>query len=361
MTAFPEVLERYFDDVALRARIKRVSFKSLMARAEQCDCAQTLFAYIKTSKLLRDERDGILNDLQYANKYISFCARLKIVESALKRIKSRFDDDNIPFLVIKGAPLSHALFGSPAARSTADIDIWLRREDLPRARRRLFEMGYIQPEKPRLWATNQELFVHAAFAPAELHWRPALPALPAPGFGEAYRRSAPCDRFAAGAHVPDLCVMWFILLTHAMEHAFALKTRLDIMAFCSNFIQKRYDQTDESVLHAYAGQFGLARMSRSAFDFVRRILRDGGDADGDSIAFRFLYDNARDAWFKDSSVGAKLVSGRDRKGEAVAGLALRSAAMLLCDAPRDGWTGAAKTFFLGPHKIGRVLHGFFAP
>ncbi len=359
MTAFPEALERYFDDVALRARIKRVSFKTLMARAEQCDCAQTLFAYIKISKLLHDEREVILNDLQYANKYIAFCARFKLIETSLKRIKARFDAGNIPFLVIKGAPLSHALFGSPASRSTADIDIWLRGDDLPGARRRLFEMGYIRPEKPRLWATNQELFVHKAFAPAELHWRPALPALPAPGFDEAYRRSAADDRFAAGAHTPDLCVMWHILLTHAVEHCFALKTRLDIMAFCSNFIQKRYNLTDESVLHDYAGQFGLARMSRSAFDVTKQVLR--GDDGGDSPAFRILYDNARDAWFKDNAIGAQLVSGRDSKCEAVAGLALRSAAMLLCDSPRSGLAAAAKTFFFGPHKIGRVLHGIFAP
>ena len=376
--AFPRAVARYFDDALSLAVARGISWNVVDARARRYDCEPTLFAYIRNaanpdfrskaqeldaspeqlefrSTLLR-RGDDILRQMQYDDKSIELVAKLKLIDVALGKIRAIFDEAQTPFIALKGAPMGRELFGTPLARQTTDIDIWIRRRDRARARRLLATLGYRRLEKPRTWATNQEIVYHPCFAPVEIHWRLALPALAAPDFDEAYARARRDERASNG--VCTLCPRdtWILLLEHAVEHAFALKTRLDIIAFCSRVLQSPDGRVAEAILHEHAATYNFRQLSRFAFDFTRYVLNPAEDRSVNAKLFGVLYQNMRDLWLRDGALAAQLVTGREDKSEAIAGLALRSILMLAQDSTATGLRSAAKSFFLGPHPFGRFFY-----
>lgn len=66
----------------------------------------------------------------------------------------------IPFLVIKGAPLSVQLFGSPTARASRDVDILLPPEKMPALAAELGRLGYQEVPDPD--GHNAVKYLHAA-------------------------------------------------------------------------------------------------------------------------------------------------------------------------------------------------------
>lgn len=376
--AFPRAVARYFDDALSLAIARGISWNVVDARARRYDCEPTLFAYIRNAadrvihadaqqldddperiefrRMLLHHGDDILRQMRYGDKSVELIAKLKLIDVALGKIKAIFDEAQTPFIALKGAPMGQALFGAPRARQTTDIDIWIRRRDRARARRLLAALGYRRLEKPRTWATNQEIVYHPCFAPVEIHWRMALPALAAPDFDEAYARARRDGHASNGACTLCPRDTWILLLEHAVEHAFALKTRLDIIAFCSRVLQSPDGSVAESILHEHAATYNFRRLSRFAFDFTRFVLNPAKDQSINAKLFGILYQNMRDLWLRDGALAAQLVTGREDKSEAIAGLALRSLLMLAQDSTATGLRSAAKSFFLGPHPFGRFFY-----
>ncbi len=338
----------------------------------------TFYNYCKS---LYENHDNILNHLHYPSKFIEYCTKLKLIEVAIHQMRSLFDEAQIPFILLKGAPMGQAIFGSARARSTTDIDVWIPRAYRSRTRQLLATIGYRRLESPHIWATNQEIVYHDVLAPIEIHWRLALPSLDAPDFDEAYLRSRRDNAMTNGVYTLATCDMWILLLTHAIEHSFALKTRLDIIAFCSNIIRSNDDCRAEHALHAHAKKYRLERLSIIAFDFTRFIFqhakidqqhvhRSNGKYSNSNyhsfnnneyqplnkLIYRILYKNMCNLWLRDSSFAAQLVTGRDDKCDAMTGLALRSLLMLAQDAPLPAVRSAMKSFFYGPHRLGHFFY-----
>src|SRR5262249_50593714 len=69
--------------------------------------------------------------------------RRSLAQSAeLARLAGLLEENRIPFVAFKGAVLSQYLYGMPGGRSSGEIDVHFKRQDVPRMRRVLVASGY---------------------------------------------------------------------------------------------------------------------------------------------------------------------------------------------------------------------------
>jgi len=66
----------------------------------------------------------------------------------LSTILEAFGVASVPVVVLKGAYLAEAVYGDPAVRPMADIDVLVRQSDLGRAERTLLDLGYCSEDEP---------------------------------------------------------------------------------------------------------------------------------------------------------------------------------------------------------------------
>ena len=65
----------------------------------------------------------------------------------LRDVMARLDTENIPHLVLKGPVLAYGVYGDPATRTMADLDLLVRPSDLDRALAALQRDGYVIPSR----------------------------------------------------------------------------------------------------------------------------------------------------------------------------------------------------------------------
>lgn len=70
--------------------------------------------------------------------------RTGLRQAALERILDRMQQDAIPVTLLKGIALAYFAYEQPEHRNMGDLDLLIAKEDLPRARELMFELGYIQ-------------------------------------------------------------------------------------------------------------------------------------------------------------------------------------------------------------------------
>jgi hypothetical protein len=95
----------------------------------------------------------------------------------LLRLQALLDAQSIPMIAYKGPALAASLYGSMALRQAGDLDIVVRRTDVPRARQLLLDSGYearnpVGPDAQafRLRSRYGEEFVGQDGTIVELHW-----------------------------------------------------------------------------------------------------------------------------------------------------------------------------------------------
>ena len=181
------------------------------------------------------------------------------------RVAARFLEAEVRFFMLKGPPLSVALFGSPTVRQSQDIDLIVDREDIPRAAAILVELGYERGhgDEPatgsardleKLMEIDHHFkFMHRQSATLlELHWQAVgheLYPLPVAKLWPS-RETVRAHRVALPVLPHDVQMIY--LACHGAKHAwFRLKWLLDIAAIVAR---------DEPAVH----------------DRVWRMARDGG-------------------------------------------------------------------------------------
>lgn len=87
-----------------------------------------------------------------------------------------FEEAAIPVMPLKGSTLATAVYGDAGLRSTMDIDLLVRREDLERGVERIVARGWTPPTDPLRVDGLPQLHYHMAHSrhalpPVELHWR----------------------------------------------------------------------------------------------------------------------------------------------------------------------------------------------
>lgn len=102
------------------------------------DSPDMLMQAFNAGILLRLEGEGrsfVASNLQSEYERLVKKARCKIDAQldALERFKREADKLHLHFVLIKGLPMAHSLYGNVYARNTSDIDILVAEDDLPKA------------------------------------------------------------------------------------------------------------------------------------------------------------------------------------------------------------------------------------
>ncbi|MBI4436449.1 MAG: signal peptidase I [Candidatus Omnitrophica bacterium] len=106
--------------------------------------------------------------------FLRSVAKHLFFEQALLEIDTVFKNAGIPFIVQKGMALAYTLYPDPATRPMVDIDLYLRKNDVPSAISLLEGLGYelgAAKFREELITFGGELSFHKKNAPfVELHW-----------------------------------------------------------------------------------------------------------------------------------------------------------------------------------------------
>lgn len=103
--------------------------------------------------------------------------------ASLVKISKALEQASVPFLILKGLPLSHIAFGTLALRHSKDIDILIHPGDVDRVDSTLCALGFaraglgadLNEQQAGLWQRYKKHheYVHSANgARVEVHWRP---------------------------------------------------------------------------------------------------------------------------------------------------------------------------------------------
>ena len=154
-------------------------------------------------------------------------ARNLFLTSELSRIVHRFNEAGVPLVAYKGPALAVMAYGDPTLRRYVDLDVLVRREDVPRAKRLLSSLG-LDPLL-QLSGAQEELLLSSQHnlqfgreggrVLVELHWEMA-----APGFASSFRAqdfwgrlvTVKLNGFEASCHSPE--VLLLSLCVHGAKH-----------------------------------------------------------------------------------------------------------------------------------------------
>jgi hypothetical protein len=116
-------------------------------------------------------------------KYLTSAAGNMRLSYQLSKTLTTLRDDDMPVIALKGAHLAEIVYGNIALRPMCDVDLMVKRADLPRTVERLVQMGY-HLSKP-FWieaefAVSSHLppFTKPGTAPLEIHWTISRPNYP---------------------------------------------------------------------------------------------------------------------------------------------------------------------------------------
>lgn len=180
--------------------------------------------------------------LEQAEKRVLLQGLTQIAQT--ERVAARLLDEGVRFFVLKGPPLSVALFGAATVRQSRDIDMIVERADIPRAAAVLRELGFERgAAKDASLGSEDDLrklmeidhhfkFTHRPTATLlELHWQAVghdLYPLPVAKLWEE-RRTVRVHRLELPVLPDDVQMIY--LACHGAKHAwFRLKWLLDIAA-----------------------------------------------------------------------------------------------------------------------------------
>ncbi|MFC1674574.1 nucleotidyltransferase family protein [Candidatus Omnitrophota bacterium] len=123
----PELDWAYFFNQARREGVLALAFNNL-SRIESAD------------RLIPEETRK-----QMKSFYYTVAARNSLLSEQLKKLLSAFNQAGIKLILLKGIALAHTVYPNIALRPMDDIDILVRREDLPAANQVLISLGYLSP------------------------------------------------------------------------------------------------------------------------------------------------------------------------------------------------------------------------
>jgi hypothetical protein len=102
--------------------------------------APLLYHTVRLQGLLPATVEGALRQAYYRN-----AGRNLILLHRLEIVLRQLDAEDVPVIVLKGAALAHGVYSKAGLRPMCDLDLLVRREDLPLTRRVLSRLGYEAP------------------------------------------------------------------------------------------------------------------------------------------------------------------------------------------------------------------------
>ena len=143
---------------AFRERAEEVKWETVLELAAYHRLVPLLYVHIRdhASDLAPEGVQALLRDAA-----MSRTVQVLFLSSEMGRIAKRLQQDNIPFLVLKGPSLAEA-FGDISQRPFVDNDLLVRRADFKRVGEALLALGFGRREQGPL-QTAAYLFVHGEY------------------------------------------------------------------------------------------------------------------------------------------------------------------------------------------------------
>jgi len=222
----------------------------------------------------------------------SIKTRLTVHRQQIEQMADVLDD--VPWVVLKGEPLSVQLFGETGLRESSDVDVMVARCDFEEAVERLQEAGYRgEADEIQEGAFNQILMQPTGGGlPLEVHWRIARPVIPAPETSELISRRREVvlpmggDRAAdnevstESLPVPMLAAddLLMHLAYHFHEHHGMLKGLADITAWIDRYGEERALEIRHQMRHRY-GSAGLLDWALDTLNLLTGVRIGPGSDD----------------------------------------------------------------------------------
>jgi hypothetical protein len=286
--------------------------------------------------------------------------RHRAAAATLRAVRQRLRGvlEGLRWLVLKGDLMAQALFGSPWARESGDVDALLHPEDVPEALSRLRGLGYAPTHSFAPHGNNQLSMRHPTLPVCvEVHWALEVPAWPQPPAAALLARAeaAPC-----GTKRPDPLSLGLVTALHFAHHQGALKPLTDLAAWWD-----RFGEAHGPALLAWSRALGLGGLVAWGAVSVARLsglpcpgLDDLDSAHTPPCARALGAVTARltrgclapDAPQRALLVMVKPESQRWQTALLVAAQLGLSACL---DTPRLCARATARLLLLGPHRLGR--------
>jgi len=168
-----------FDDEARRQILnllkEKIDWEGFITQARHHGIAAS--AYLHFKELDKGIPEGVKNRLR--KMYLWNVAHNLKLWSALEETLKTFNKANIKAIPLKGIFLAEHLHGHIGSRSSSDLDLLVRREDFPRAKKELARIGYVATRRPYSKEFIGNFLRHQGFskphpshngAYLEIHW-----------------------------------------------------------------------------------------------------------------------------------------------------------------------------------------------
>lgn len=238
--------------------------------------------------------ERVMDKLKLA--YYSNVARNMCVYAELNLILKALCEKDIGVIVLKGAALAKTVYGDIGLRPMGDIDLLVKKEDLPHTEKTMTKLGYrFQGDMPREW--YRENHQHISFLhpekniPVEIHWHIARKGHPSririldTDIIKGWWEGAKTIDFS-GRKAPILCPGDLIvhLSLHFLKHRFISQNELfsskgALIQLCDILQTLKYyrDEIDWVRLKCGAEKYGIDSPIFTTLFIVKEIM--GGNDD----------------------------------------------------------------------------------
>lgn len=167
------ILQEKIDKESL-TKIGPLQWQQIDAKLSRNPACLVIFFFLKKEDLLGVLPEEVREKWQgfyYNNLKRNILALEQIVE-----IQNILKESGIDFILLKGASLISTVYRNLGLRSFADIDLLVKKEDLPALKYKLEELDYrLQSDKKasllEKFGCGDWVFLKAGFLPLEIHWQ----------------------------------------------------------------------------------------------------------------------------------------------------------------------------------------------
>ncbi|MFZ5799890.1 MAG: nucleotidyltransferase domain-containing protein, partial [Candidatus Omnitrophota bacterium] len=214
---------------------------------------------------------------QRQERYYSNLQRNILAAEQIKEIQKNLDRGGVEFILLKGLALAVGLYNDLAARYSMDIDLLVRKTDLPKLKERLENLGYqlTSPQRAKLledFGCGEWVFIREGFLPLDIHWQlcqyERFKGIIRFDEEEIFRRAA--DINLEGVRVKTLSdedLFLYLAMHFGLVHNFSGPNWLYDLKL---FLDKRKDNLDWELLDRKAGQANLRKVLQRVLVLARQ-------------------------------------------------------------------------------------------
>ncbi len=242
-----------------QARVRLLNFDEWKNLLDFCDAAQLTFTF---SFLCGSELPDWVR-ARIDRNYREAAARRTRLDSALKEISHQFRQAEIDFVLLKGCAHAREFGPDVSLRTTSDVDLWCRVEEIGRARDELIRLGYRSIGKgngrhlaamirEKQWDWSGNFYAPDLPLPVELHhrlWDDEMEGIKGPAEDAFWQRRSQSDFDGAKVSVLALADALAFSTLHLLMHILHGDLRLQRAWEIAYFLQRHF--SDDSFWHEW--------------------------------------------------------------------------------------------------------------